>query len=46
MQPLIAVSAGLGGVVAAPIWFIGIGIALRRGELRQTAPMRSAAGIR
>jgi len=46
IQSLIAVAAGLGGVVAAPIWFIGTGISLRRGETAQTAPARSPAAIR
>lgn len=30
-EALIAVAAGLGGVIVAPIWFIGIGLTLLRG---------------
>jgi len=31
-ETLIAVAAGVGGVIVAPIWFVGIGLALLRGR--------------
>jgi hypothetical protein len=46
VELLTSVGAGLGGVVLAPIWFIGIGLTLRRGTVPTVAPARMAAPIR
>jgi len=43
---LISVAAGLGGVVAAPIWFIGLGTSMLRGPATALAPSRSATALR
>jgi uncharacterized protein DUF4386 len=42
---LIAVAAGLGGVVAAPIWFIGLGSSLLRGSAPATAGVPTARPV-
>jgi hypothetical protein len=39
-EMLIAVAAGIGGVIAAPIWFVGIGITL----LRERSAVRTPTG--
>ena len=46
VELLTLVGAGLGGVILAPIWFIGIGISLRRGTAPAVAPSRLGAPIR
>jgi uncharacterized protein DUF4386 len=42
---LIAVAAGLGGVVAAPIWFIGLGSTLLRGSAPAMSGMAAARPV-
>ena len=46
VELLTTIGAGLGGVILAPIWFIGIGISLRRGTAPAVAPARLGAPIR
>lgn len=46
VELLTSIGAGVGGVILAPIWFIGMGISLRRGSVPAVAPARLGAPIR